>query len=304
MRTIACILLVVALAAQPAAAQTSGSSVQLWNLLRQMQQMFDQLRSWVTDQLNSATDAIRSNIAPITDTYHAARSIASWLESLASGLPGEARSLLDGAISRFRSAQGPLPGSPGAAARPIVERHPSSPLARTVRAHEELSASVDLSVARARAAQQVAEESARVTVQDASPVMNLEIASASARELSARAMEVPSTRAAVQLLIEGFAAYMDQNARQNADLSTRLTALVQQQAALSQQLTSLTERTADLVELLNQQRKAEAEGAAATTQALLDSNLGGMRSVVGILGTTTDRSRDEEVYGSIRSIWR
>lgn len=297
-------LLVVSLAAQPALAQTTGSSSPLWDLLRQLQETFAQLRSWVTSQLNNALDAARSRISPITDTYHAANSIARWLESMAASLPGELRSILDSAIFRFRQAVPPPPGSASDTVRRIIQEHPDSPLAQSVRAREELSGATDASVGRARGAQQTSEDVAHAVSQDASMAVNLEVASASARELAARAQQTPSTRAAVQLLIEGFAAFMDQQARQNADLSARLTALVQQQSALSQQLTSVTEQTAALVELLNDQRKREIEAAVAATQAAMEDGIGGMRGMAATMRSVADRSAESELYESLANFYR
>lgn len=296
-RRVICLVIVVLLLAQPAMAQsTSGGGSSLWDLLRYLQDTFAQLRSWVNSQYSAVADAVRAKIAPITDTAHAARSIASWLESLSRGLPDIFRGLFDRSVARFRDPAAPAPGTVSSAAREMIAQAPNSELATTVRAHEEVSAATDASVARARAAQESAEETSRAVAADASMAINLETASASARELAARATETPSTRAALQLLIEGFAAYMDQNARQNADLSSRITALVQQQASLSQQLTSLTEQTAALVELANQDRKRQAEEQATAARLTVTSAIGGMGAAAGAIASIapSDERREAE----------
>lgn len=308
LRAAVCIALVVALAAQPAMAQTpGGGGGALWDLLAQLQDLFGRFRSWVGSQFSTGLDAVRAKLAPITDTRYASDSIARWLEGMMGGLPAELRSLLSFFVGRFRDPAGPPAGSVSEAARQIIEQQPSSELASTVRAHEELSAATDASVARARGAQQVAEDTSSTVSSDMSMATNLEAASASARELAARAAETPSTRAAVQLLIEGFAAFMDQNARQNADLSARLTALVQQQAALSQQLTSVAEQAAALVELLNQQRKREAEQEAVAAKLTVTSALNGVGTALGGVASIApdDRSRQSErqMYDSISNLY-
>jgi len=306
LRTAAILVLVLAVAASPAHAQTSGGG--LWDVLRFLQQTYNSVRSWVTSQFNGAVDAIRGNLAPLTDASHAANSIARWLESMATSLPSEFRWLLDGAVARFRQAPPPRPGSISHTVQQVIRDNPESPIARKVRAHEELSAATELSVARARAAQKSAEDTAQEVSQDLSMAVNLQVAESTGRELAARAAETPSTRAAVQLLIEGFAAFMDQQARQNADISARITAMVQQQAALSQQLTSVTEKVSDLVELMSEQQKRDAEESLVAARSAVSSGLslaaGGLQAIASMAPSDRSREQENRMYRSISEVYR
>jgi hypothetical protein len=308
LRTAGALVLVLALAAGPAHAQTAGGGGGLWDLLRLLQDTYNSVRNWVTSQFNGAVDAIRGNLAPITDAYHAANSIARWLESTASGLPSGFRWILDGAVARFRQAPSPPPGSISHTVQQVIRDNPDSPIARKVHAHEELSAATELSVARSRAAQKSAEDTAQQVSQDLSMAANLGVAESTARELAARAAQTPSTRAAVQLLIEGFAAFMDQQARQNADVSARITAMVQQQAALSQQLTSVTEKVSDLVELMSEQQKREAEESLVAARSAVSSGLGlatgGLAAIASMAPGDQSREREDRMYRSISEVYR
>ncbi len=300
---------VVALLAQPAMAQAGGAaagspSSELWALLRQIQRKISEITSWIWSQVNDAVDAIRSNLSPVIDTYHAVNSIARWVESMANSLPAEFSSILRGTVDRLRNVAEPRPGTFASAVQKLIEEKPDSELARAIRAREEMSAASEVNVAKARISQKVAEGVARSFAEDTSAEINVQVASASARELAARAQHTPSTRAAVQLLIEGFAAFMDQQAHQNSDISSRLTSLVQQQALLSQQLTTIAEQSSTLVQLIADQQKREAEAAAATMSRAMDNGLSGLHALTQALQASTDSSGQRRLYETLRNVHR
>jgi hypothetical protein len=309
-RILVCAVLVVSLAAGPALAgqqDSSGGGDFLWDLLNSLFGIFNQFRQWVLSTFNNAIDSVRAKIAPITDTYYAANSIAEWLRSLAGGLPTDLRDLMNWAISRFSQPAEPPAGSVQDITRKVVREAPDSSLAQELHAREELSAATDTSVTRARAAQDTAEDVAEDTVEDKTMAENLEVASQAAQELAQRAQNTPSTRAAVQLLVEGFAAFMDQQARQNADISGRITSLVQQQAALSQQLTSVTEQAAALVELMNQREKREMEQSVVASRVMLSSAIegvgAGLQGIASIAPGEDKRRAEDTMYQSFTKVY-
>jgi len=260
--------------------------------------------SWVRGNVNKAIDAVRSELAPITDTLYAANELVNWVVSIVSSLPGEFRGILQGTIDRLRSAIEPRPGTVSHAARKLIEENPDSELAQKVRAIEKAAVAAELSAAKARVARQVSENAATATASDPSPEVNVRIASAAAQELAARAQQTPSTRAAVQLLIEAFAAFMDQQARRDSDVSSRVTAIVQQQAVLSEQLATLAEQSSTLVQLVAEQQKREAESAAVAAATAASSVMGGFTAVGKVLEKSADDTRRERLYRALTELYR
>lgn len=314
LRKAACILLVAALAAQPAAAQPfgggeGGGGGSLWQDLHRLQTLYDHIHRWVQRQLSDAIDKVRQKVAPITDTVYAVQHIVQWLQNLSGGLPDllSGLQLFARVISRFQGAPDPKSGSVAEAARDIIQNAPDSELAQRVRAHDETSAASDSSVAGARAGQESVERTVDRVVLDLTMEQNLEIARQAAQELAARAAHTPSTRAAVQLLIEGFAAFMEQQAAQNADISARINGLVQVQASLSKQLTAVTEQAAMLVEQLAQKHKHEAEQEAVATRMTVVSAVGGVgaaaSAIASIVPDSERRGQQEQMYDTMVSLY-
>ena len=313
LRKAACVLLVAALAAQPAAAQPSGGNGggggSLWQELHSLHTLYEQYHRWVQRQLSDAIDKVREKVAPITDTLHAASQIVRWLQNLSGGLPDllSGLQLFARVISRFQGAPDPPSGSVADAAREIIQQAPSSELAQRVRAHDETSAASDSSVSGARAAQEAVERTVDRVVLDLTMEQNLEVARQAAQELASRAAHTPSTRAAVQLLIEGFAAFMEQQAAQNADISARINGLVQVQASLSKQLTAVTEQAAMLVEQMVQKHKHEAEQEAVATRMTVVSAIGGVGAAASAIASVAPdperRSQQDQMYQRITSLY-
>src|SRR5207249_7912402 len=83
-------------------------------------------------------------------------------------------------------------------------------------------------LATARGAAETARETAQEVAQDFGPQADAQAAIAAARELAVRAQQTPSTRAAMQLLVEAIAAQIDLESRMAASLNGRQTAVIQQ----------------------------------------------------------------------------
>ena len=314
LRKVACALLITTLAVHPAVAQPSGpggggGGGSLWQELYRLHALYEQYHRWVQRQLSEAIDRVREKVAPITDTFYAVNQIVRWLQNLSGGLPDllSGLQLFARVISRFQGAPDPASGSVAEAARDIIQQAPSSELAQRVRAHDETSAASDSSVSGARAAQEAVERTVDRVVLDLTMERNLEIARQAAQELAERAAHTPSTRAAVQLLIEGFAAFMEQQAAQNADISARINGLVQVQASLSKQLTAVTEQAAMLVEQLVQRHKHEAEQEAVATRMTVVSAIGGVGTVASAIASVVPdserRGQRDQMYDRLVNLY-
>jgi len=303
MRIVMAALLILALAA-PAAAGVppAQSGTSLWNLLAQLQQLFSQLRAWISGQLDDAVDGARERLSPILDTAHAAQTLARWVESVSKWLPSDLQYLVQRAADRLRQAPAPKPGTGPAVVQEVIKTAPTGPVADRARALDTMTAENSVSVGKARAAQIANEMVAQAVLADQTPALNVSTAQQAARELALRAQQTPSTRAAIQLLVEAFAAQMDLVARYHADVVGRLGAAVQQQVALGQQLVTSTERLAAAVELLNEQQKQQLIEDTAAAVATLQQSNGAMEALLIAAKGMRERSGEAGLYSSLREL--
>jgi hypothetical protein len=303
MRIVTSVLLILALAA-PASAGTVSLQAQspIWEFLRQLQQLYWQLWGWVSGQLDEATDKVREGISPVLDTVYAAKALAQWVADMARYMPGDFRYLLERAVSRLRTPPSPRRGTPRYVAEQVVKAQPAGPVAERAQALDRLTAENTVAANKVRAAQQANEQAAAAVIGDRAPEASAAAAQKAARDLAARAQNTPSTRAAVQLLVEAFAAQMDLQARYHLDLAARLGALVQQQVTLGQQLTTSTERLAAAVELLNEQQKQQLVEQTTAAVATLQQNSSAMEAVVRAAAAMRDRSGEATLYDALRGL--
>jgi hypothetical protein len=295
-------LLILALAVPAAAPVSLQAAHPMLEFLRQLQQLYWQLWRWVFGQLDEATDRVREGVSPVLDTVYAAKALAHWVADMARYMPGDFRYLLERAADRLRTPASPRPGTPRYVAEQVVRSQPTGPVPARAHALDTLTAENTVAATKARAAQQANERAAAAVVADRTPEAAATAAQQAARELAARAQNTPSTRAAVQLLVEAFAAQMDLQARYHLDLVARLGALVQQQVALGQQLTTNTERLAAAVELLNEQQKQQLVEQTAAAVATLQQNSSAMEAVVRAAAAMRDRSGETALYDALRDL--
>lgn len=304
MRPLLATIVILLLAAPAHAAPAGQVPTPLWDLLSQLQQLYRQLWQWVSGVLDTATDEVREQLSPLLDTVHAARALGEWVSALARGMPSDVQWMLQRVAWRLQAAPAPRPGTGRAVVQQVATAAPDSEVAERARAMDRLSAETSVAVARARAAQATGARVAEGVVGDPTPRVVAEHAQQAARELAARGQATPSTRAAVQLLVEAFAASMDLQSRYHLDLVTRLNALVQQQVALGEQLTVNTERLAAAVELLNAEQKAELARQTTAAVAMLQQQGTAMEAVVAAAGMLRDRSAQQALYAALRELAR
>lgn len=270
-------LVMLMVTASPAAAQggfsTSdlpGALDQLFRYLQQLEQQIQQVQEWLWS-LNSYADAARESLAPVLDRVYAAQELAARLEALAAALPNHASQALRSMASRLRLFPPPRPRTPRWVVDQIVKADPASEIAQDARKLDQVSGHNAIAQASSRSAVEAARAAARQVTADMSPQMDAQAGTAAARELALRAQSTPSTRAAVQLLVEAVAAQMDQQARMGAHVTAREAALVQQQALLSQQLEALVDRLVAAIDLQNAQQKEQLAKRSAAAIGIVES---------------------------------
>ncbi len=254
------LLLVVALGAAPVRAQIPGGDFggfdALLGFLRQFEQQIEQIFAWMWDVLEY-TDAARESLAPILDRAYSAQVLARRIESLAAGLPGRVRSALNGLAGRLRAVSAPRPGTPRWVVEQVIRADPNSETAQQARTLDRVTEQNATALATARSAAETARVAAQQIAEDRSPLRDAQAAISAARELALRAQHTPSTRAAMQLLVEAMAAQIDQQSRMAVSLVGRQTAVIQQQSLLSQQLASVVDQLAAVIAQQNAQEKEQ-----------------------------------------------
>lgn len=252
------LLLVVTLAAAPAQAQVPGGEFggldALLGFLRQLEQQVEQIIAWMWEVVDY-TDAARESLAPILDRVHSAQVIARRIDALAMSLPNRVQSSLNSLAARLRSVPAPRSGTPRWVVEQVIRSNPNGDTAHQARTLDQVTEQNATALATARSAAETARSTGQQVAQDLGPQADAQAAIAAARELALRAQNTPSTRAAMQLLVEALAAQMDQESRMAVHMIGRETAVIQQQTLLSQQLAAVVDRLAAVTEQQNAQQK-------------------------------------------------
>ncbi len=260
MKTIIVLLLVLALAAPPAFAQSVDPGLEslddLLSFLRQLWQQIDQVFEWVW-QLTDYADTARESLAPILDRAYSAQVLARRIESLIAGLPERVQSTLTALANRLRTVPAPQPAKPRWVLEQVISADPNSDTAQQARKLDQVAEQNATALASVRSAAEVARAAAQQVARDMSPQSDAMAAVAAARELALRAQDTPSTRAAMQLLVEAMAAQIDQQSRMAMHQVGRQSALIQQQTLLSQQFATMVDRLAAMIDQQNAQQKEQ-----------------------------------------------
>src|SRR2546426_8299547 len=274
MKTTAIALLLVSLAAAPTHAQIPGGDFgsldELFGFLRQLQQQIEQTFAWMWDVLDF-TDAARESLAPILDRVYSAQVLARRIESLAAGLPARVRAALNSVAARLRSVATPRPWTPRWVVEQVIMAAPNGETAQQARTLDQVTEQNATALATARGAAETARATAQQVAQDLSPQADAQAAIAAARELALRAQQTPSTRAAMQLLVEAIAAQIDLESRMAASQVGRQTAVIQQQTLLSQQLATVVDRLAAFIDQQNAQEKEQLTRRSAAAATVIES---------------------------------
>jgi len=274
MKTVIALVLVLALAAAPAYPQGLGTDFEsldeLFGFLRQLEQQIQQVFEWVW-QLTDYTDAARESLAPILDRIYSAQVLARRIEALAAGLPGRARSTLTGLAGRLRTVPAPRPAKPRWVIEQVITAAPDSDTAQGARKLDQVAEQNAMALASVRSAAEAARTAAQQVAVDMRPQADAAAAVAAARELALRAQQTPSTRAAMQLLVEAIAAQIDQQSRMGVHLVGRETALIQQQTLFSQQLATMVDRLAAIIDQQNAEQKDQLARRTAAAANVIES---------------------------------
>lgn len=268
---------IVLMIASPSAAQAGISATGapspldlLLQYLQQLEQQIQQALEWLWS-LTSYTDAARESLAPVLDRVYAAQELAARLESLAAALPDRTAKALRAMAGRLRSITAPRHGTPRWVVEQLIQADPASETAQQAKKLDQVGEHNAIAQASARSAAESAYAAARQVIADRSPQVDAQAAVAAARELALRAQSTPSTRAAVQLLIEAMAVQLDQQARMGTHVTGRQAALVQQQALLSQQLAAVVDRMVAAIDQQNAQQKEQLARRSAAAVAVVES---------------------------------
>jgi len=260
MKTVIVLLVVLALAAPPVFAQSVGPGLEsldeLLSFLRQLWQQIDQVLEWVW-QLTDYADAARESLAPILDRAYSAQVLARRIESLVTGLPARVQSTLTALAHRLRTTPAPQPAKPRWVVEQVISADPNSDVAQQARKLDQVAEQNATALASVRSAAEVARVAAQQVARDMSPQSDAMAAIAAARELALRGQDTPSTRAAMQLLVEGIAAQIDQQSRMAMHQVGRQGALIQQQTLLSQQFATMVDRLAAMIDQQNALQKEQ-----------------------------------------------
>ena len=242
MRPLTCVLLVVFLvlsAAAPAAAQSGGADFWL-SLLQRFRGYLQQ----VQNVLNTVW-GVFGNLAPVYNLTGRLPSlfgldyladVASSLQSQISSLPQHLTWRLNTLLANIRSPQQAPEGSAAAILQKAARINPN--VAFQTKQRVEAESAAESAVTQATAAAEKSTELARQLSQDPSLEEAISRASADAQFLRQASESAQSTRALIQLLNEGVASYMVQNAAFAQVLTTHLQALAQQNAMTNQELST------------------------------------------------------------------
>ena len=251
-------LVMTVLGAVPAEACCPGGD---WNpadrlltFLSQLQQQIEEILAWIGG-VADYSDAAYHSLAPILDRAYSAQVLARRVEALAAGMPSRFQAALRGLAARLRVIPLPRLGSPQWVIEQVIHASPQGETAQQARALDQVTEENVATLATALSATEVAQISASQVVEDLSPQVEAQVAVSAARDLAIRAQYTPSTRAAVQLLVEAMAAQIDQQSHSTISVIGRQTAAIQQQTLLSLQLAAVVDRLATLNDQENAHHK-------------------------------------------------
>ncbi len=266
--------LVVTLSATPAQAHVPGGDLEELNVvlgfLRQLEGQIEQIFVWM-GRLDDYANAGRELFAPMLDRAYSAQVLAQRVESLAKRLPGRVQSALTGLVGRLRSVPAPHHGTPRWIVEQVITASPHGDTAQQARTLDQVTEQNATALATARSAAEIAQVATQQVLQDLSPQVDARTAISAAHELALRAKYTPSTRAAMQLLVEAIAAQIDQESHTAVSLLGRQAAAIQQQTLLSQQLAAVVDRLAAVIEQENAQQKEGLARRAAAAASLVES---------------------------------
>ncbi|HEX9533414.1 MAG TPA: hypothetical protein VGA58_11665 [bacterium] len=251
-------LVMTVLGAVPAEACCPGGD---WNpadrlltFLSQLQQQIEEILAWIGG-VADYSDAAYHSLAPILDRAYSAQVLARRVEALAAGMPSRFQAALRGLAARLRVIPLPRLGSPQWVIEQVIHASPQGETAQQARALDQVTEENVATLATALSVTEVAQISASQVVEDLSPQVEAQVAVSAARDLAIRAQYTPSTRAAVQLLVEAMAAQIDQQSHSTISVIGRQTAAIQQQTLLSLQLAAVVDRLATLNDQENAHHK-------------------------------------------------
>jgi hypothetical protein len=314
-RTLSCILalaLVAALAA-PAFAGPSVAGIMpaesifdglnwLLNFLTQIQQQINQLFGW-TQMLLNPMDALREKIAPILDRVYGVQTLATRIQAIIASLPAQLQWTFGDLVKRLLALRAPTPGTAEDILAKTIKADSSGPVAQRAQALDDLLESNVKALAEARASAETAKDLSKQMAEDSGPKTLAEAQVNAAKEIFERAQTTPSTRSAMQLLIEAFAAQMDQTARWNMHALGREGAMIQSQALLATQLSTVVDRLATSIDLQNAQQKqqllTQVHGAYATI-ASTAATYTDMLAVVTDINSESTAQRRQKLFDSLR----
>jgi len=170
-------------------------------------------------------------------------------------MPSRFQAALRGLAARLRVIPLPRLGSPQWVIEQVIHASPQGETAQQARALDQVTEENVATLATALSVTEVAQISASQVVEDLSPQVEAQVAVSAARDLAIRAQYTPSTRAAVQLLVEAMAAQIDQQSHSTISVIGRQTAAIQQQTLLSLQLAAVVDRLATLNDQENAHHK-------------------------------------------------
>lgn len=267
-------LVLTVLGAVPVKASSPGGD---WNtedglliFLSQLHRQIDAVLAWI-GQVGDYSDAAYNSLAPILDRAFSAQVLARRVDALATEVPRRFQAVLRGLAGHLRAIPLPRPGTPRWVIEQVIQASPHGETAQQAQALDQLTEQSAAARATALSATETAQIAASQIVDDLSPQVEAQVALSAARDLAIRAQLTPSTRAAVQLLVEAMAAQIDQQGHTAASVIGRQTAAIQQQTLLSLQLAAVVDRLATLNDQENAYQKDRLAQRAAAGVGLFES---------------------------------
>lgn len=267
-------LVLTVLAAVPADASYPGgdwtTEDELLTFLSQLRRQIDGILAWI-GRVADYPDMAFQSLAPILDRTYSAQVLAQRVDALATGVPRRFQAVLRGLAGRLRAIPLPRPGTPRWIIEQLIHASPHGETAQQAQALDQFTEENVAALATALSATEAAQIAASQIVEDVSPQAEAQIGMAAARDLAIRAQYTPSTRAAVQLLVEAMAVQIDQQSHIAESVIGRQTAAIQQQTLLSLQLATVVERLATLNDQENAHQKDRLAQRAAAGVGLFES---------------------------------
>lgn len=266
-------LLVITLAASPAQASSfSDDSAlgELFNFFRLLHRQIEETLAWI-GQATDYSDPMREFLVPILDRAYSAQELTRRLDALAASLPRRVQAVLVDLASRLRRAPQPRPHTPRWVIEQVIHGSPQGETAQQAQVLDQVTEQNVAALATALGAAETARLAASQVVHDDGPRTSEYDGVSAARDLAVRAQYTPSTRAAMQLLVEAIATQIDQQAHASAAVIGRQTASIEQQTLLSLQLATVVDRLVALNDQENARQKDRFASRVAAGASLLES---------------------------------